>query len=125
MRTASFFHKGEPVAKARPRAEIRYKDGKPYPHIYTPDTTTQHETDLGWAFKANNPGWEPLTGKVSISIAFRTTNHKTDWDNLAKTVCDALNHIAWNDDRQIYDVTIFVNRVDDDPQTYVWIQADE
>lgn len=30
-----------------------------------------------------------------------------DSDNIAKSVCDALNKVAWKDDSQIYDIQVF------------------
>jgi Holliday junction resolvase RusA-like endonuclease len=114
---------GEPVAKSRPKVEIRYKNGRPYPHVYTPDTTAQAEIDLGWAFKNANTGWEPLTGPIRIKMLFVTNLAKGgDWDNYAKTVCDALNGIAWLDDSQILEAEVTIRRGSGwFPQTSVWI----
>jgi len=45
---------------------------------------------------------KPLAGPVLLAVDFyRETAHACDLDNLIKTVSDALNGIAYEDDRQI------------------------
>ncbi len=44
---------------------------------------------------------KPLAGKVNITYKFFTDNWRLDIDNMEKLVNDALNGVAWLDDRQI------------------------
>ena len=43
---------------------------------------------------------EPLREPVLVLVEFGIT-HPRDWDNGLKDACDALNGIAWDDDRRI------------------------
>lgn len=102
---------GEPVPKARPRMT---KTG----HVYTPKRTKEQEERIRAEWIAKN-GNEPLTGCVVLKAVFymgipkniskekramlkvsRPTK-RPDIDNLAKLVIDALNGVAYVDDKQI------------------------
>lgn len=83
---------GNPIPKARPRVV----NG----HAYTPRETRQAEQDIRTAAKLS--GVRRLSGDIKLSVAFyRSSAHACDVDNLAKLVQDALNGIAYEDDRQI------------------------
>ena len=98
----------EPRAKARPRTVY---DGGRY-KTYTPETTKQAEKDLGKQWVG-----PPTEGSIEVVILLADTFvevtvipcdppscrklNRGDIDNYAKLVMDALNKIAWNDDRQI------------------------
>lgn len=97
------------IPKARPRMT---KAGG----VYTPNRTKEFEYQIGALCKRFFP--TPYEGKLEVIIVctFKPSkteldNDKTiygkhctkhgDWDNLAKSICDGLNGIAYNDDRQI------------------------
>lgn len=118
----------EPRPKERPRAKvIKTKSGSYIAQIYTPSTTEDYEKKIRseW-IKAC--GEDVFTGPVVVRIHFRmpipksTTKAKRaemlarkirptvkpDIDNLAKSVLDALNGVAYKDDSQI--VTTLVKK---------------
>lgn len=97
----------EPKPKARPRMT---RSG----HTYTPKETKDFENALKLAFKSAYKG-KPLTGPVSIDCELFFTRpkkskydypSKCDADNCFKAVADALNGLAWIDDRQLCSIVI-------------------
>lgn len=92
---------GEPVPKGRPRV---YNG-----HGITPKRTLEAEAFIRRMWISQFPDMQPLTGDIHISIDFYMPDrHVKDWDNLAKLVTDALNGVAYADDRQI--VTAIVTK---------------
>ena len=107
---------GEPVAKARPRMT---RSG----HVYTPDKTTKAENAIRRAWQEKHGSM--IEGPVAVSVVFMLkmpTNwskakkmlaqdqevlptKKPDVDNLVKTVFDALNGLAYDDDKQIVELS--------------------
>lgn len=104
---------GEPVAKGRPRVT---KFG-----TYTPQKTVNYENLIKLSFKG-----EKLTGQLKMAVKayfaipkstskkkrkqmveeeIRPTK-KPDCDNVLKIICDALNTIAYDDDKQIVEANI-------------------
>ncbi|WP_438979956.1 RusA family crossover junction endodeoxyribonuclease [Polynucleobacter sp.] len=61
---------------------------------------------VGWSFKSQNPGFLPLEGKLRINLFF---NSGHDWDNVCKGIFDALQGIAYTNDRQIKDAHIIAS----------------
>lgn len=114
---------GHPVAKGRPRCG-RSPTGKIM--AYTPKETTQAEQIVALSWKAQH-GLDPLTGPLRVTLTFlEGTGHKAqDVDNLAKLVLDALNRIAWEDDRQVeaLQAEVFRNRAE--PQTRILVEEME
>lgn len=113
MRVFTFTAEGEPVTKGRPRCTCT-REGKV--HVYTDDKTAQAELDVQWAFKAAYPGHELLDGPLSVLMTFctdkdRRTRTSADIDNYVKLVMDALNGVAWVDDRQILHLTAHLSPV--------------
>lgn len=127
---------GEPVAKARPR--FNTKTGV----AYTPKRTRSFETIVREV--AYNKIVDVLTGPVRMEIVFcfpRPKNKiwktkpmprewkltRPDWDNLGKSVCDALNGIAYIDDSQIVDIRIrkYICAGDEKPHTEIVIEEVE
>lgn len=104
---------GSPTGKARPRV-TRYG-------TYTPEKTRAYEALVRLRFREVAPEWELLRGPVAVTIEAvfsappRCTKKqraailrgeeeplkKPDIDNIAKIVLDALNGVAWVDDKQI------------------------
>lgn len=107
---------GEIVTKARPRARV--VNGK-YAQIYTPNKTVVYENLVKLSYTdqvGKYYGDEPLF--VSIDAFFvcpdslkkyqdnlKCTNHK-DLDNIAKTILDALNGVAYKDDKQVCELEV-------------------
>jgi len=89
---------GIAVAKERHR-----HDGD---HTYTPRRTREFQDDVGWAAKVARV--KPRNGKIAVTLHFYGC--KGDADNLAKSVLDALNGIAYRDDRQVVELHVFVER---------------
>jgi len=123
MTVLAFTVPGDPVPKERPRLG---RDG----NVYTPRATKDAERAIGEWFKATNPGADPLTVPVSVTMTFRCAprdvrvgkGRHQDIDNLQKTVLDALNRIAWTDDALVVTVVARVIRGSDDPGTDVRIE---
>ena len=114
-----------PVAEPRKRVRIRKtRDGKSFSQLYTPGSDPVN------AFKATArifasmalKRMAPLGGPLKLSLVFvmpRTQNQiwktkpmpriwhdkKPDFDNLEKSVCDALKGLVWIDDSQICSVS--------------------
>ena len=108
------FIPGRPVPKARPRAAVGSKSGKPF--MYTPKKTQNAEYMLkrfGADWMRRN-GWTSLwLGPMRLTVYFMTEKPKKWWpgkeptalcfgdcDNLVKTVKDGLNGVVYKDDSQ-------------------------
>jgi Holliday junction resolvase RusA-like endonuclease len=105
---------GEPVAKGRPRVTSRGI-------TYTPAKTKNYETLVKELYWSAYQGQEMLSGPLQIKVeaylkipksasktkkkrmiqGFERPTKKPDFDNLAKSVTDALNGIAYDDDAAI------------------------
>lgn len=114
QKTASFTVLGEPQSKARPRFNTFTKTA------YTPAKTQAYETKVRKAY-IDTCGDQKLNGEIEAYIYFYFTipkskpkkfrqqatslqigcTNKKDLDNLEKTVLDALNGVAYDDDHQI------------------------
>ncbi len=109
---------GDPVAKGRPRATTIGGHAR----LYTPAKTVSYERRIREAAEA--AGVQPIEGPVYLAIycywqwpkskerkrnpreaAWRDSG--PDADNVAKAVADALNGVAYQDDRQVCDLRVF------------------
>jgi len=89
---------GRPVPKQRPR----FGRGG---HVYTPSKTKQYEELVGWYAKQCIP--EPISENIALHIRVYVKNNVfPDIDNIAKSIMDGLNGIAYNDDKQVACLTI-------------------
>ena len=87
---------GEPKSKGRPRMT---KTG----HTYTPKKTRQAEVAVQLAWELS--GGQKLNGPLVLQCQFYVgTKRRKDIDNLVKTVQDALNKRAYDDDDQIVEL---------------------
>ena len=112
---------GKPFAKQRPRASRRGR----ITAIYTPKETVNYENLVKYSYFEENgdtklegpleseivatfPIPQSVSKKKYIDMIEGREYHtkKPDCDNIAKICLDALNHIAFNDDSQITDLTI-------------------
>jgi Holliday junction resolvase RusA-like endonuclease len=112
------FIPGEPIAQ--PRVKVSTKNG--FARAYTERDHPIHAYKQAIGLAYVNAGGEVLEGPVSIKIVCwfeRPKDHskrrrqqpepkttKPDADNLAKGILDALNEIAYNDDGQVYRLTV-------------------
>lgn len=118
MRKLELIVEGEVVGKARPRV-TRYG-------AYTPAKTKNYERAIQLAFQNKYKGLVPLKKPLRMEIDCymyipkNTSNirrkrknakeilpdKKPDFDNMAKSITDALNGLAYEDDNQIVDARI-------------------
>lgn len=87
-------HLGEPMPKQRPRLSRG--------HVYTPESTKQHQASIAACVREQLPQCPSKTAAFGLRVVFYVKTHqRKDVDNCIKTVLDALNKIAFNDDSQI------------------------
>jgi Holliday junction resolvase RusA-like endonuclease len=60
----------------------------------------------GWL--AKDAYREPLSGPVAVKILAYMPPRRMDADNVLKVLLDALNGVAWEDDRQVTDLQIIL-----------------
>lgn len=94
---------GEPFSKQRARVTRR--------GTYTPKVTVAAEAVVTASFRRAHPQHRP-TAKGSVAwevglVVYRYERHGRDVDNLIKTVLDALNGHAWEDDADVETLTHF------------------
>ena len=108
----SFFVEGKPQGKARPR----FSRG----HTYTPKTTVEYEKKIASAYNGDmlcGALWLDVTAFFGVPKSYTKKQKeaikngdlpqkKPDADNIAKVVLDALNGVAYEDDKQVVRVTI-------------------
>ena len=110
---------GKPQPKQRPRFN-KYTGA-----TYTPKETRLYETEVKYYFLRDNPRARKLDGAVSVRIdayfeppksTAKTVREKMylgvirpakkpDADNIIKSICDALNGLAYVDDGQVVSVS--------------------
>ena len=89
---------GRAVPKARPRLG---RGGR----VYTPKKIREYEELVGWYAKQYIP--EPLEGDIELHVKVYVKNNVfPDIDNIAKSIMDGLNGVAYKDDRQVACLTI-------------------
>ncbi len=114
-----FIVEGEPQGKARPRFSRRSGT------VYTPAKTAKYEKQIKAAFLAAGGEMFPIDNYVSVMINayfsipksymkgkrlackhnINRPAKKPDVDNILKAVLDALNGMAYKDDKQVIEVT--------------------
>jgi crossover junction endodeoxyribonuclease RusA len=107
---------GNPIPKERPRVVKG--------HTYTPKRTLDAEQVVKlYARRARVPR---LSGHVKLTASFfRDSAQPCDLDNLVKLVSDALNGIAFGDDRQIVWLSALKAIDRENPRTIVEIEQVE
>lgn len=111
---------GEPFGKQRPR------HSRVSGTTYTPKETKLHEQLIQWAYRRSG-GYKFSEGsqlRISIFAVMGIPKSaakykradmlsgkirpvkKPDWDNIGKLVCDALNGVAYDDDKCICDARV-------------------
>ena len=132
---------GAPFGKQRPKFTSRGKFGK----AVTPEKTVNYETFVkllynekygAMSFDAEEP--LKMTIRAYMQIPFSKSNKqkklmkenilrptkKPDWDNIGKIIGDALNAIAYPDDKQIVEAHI-VKFFDENPRVEIEIEKIE
>lgn len=110
----SFVVRGEVRGKPRPRFSSRGGFGR----AYTPSNYMKYERSIANAYL--EAGGKKFSGAVSVSIFIHRElpksrpkrllaeldTAKPDIDNVAKAVLDALNGVAYEDDRQVVSLNV-------------------
>ena len=117
---AEFTIPGEPFGKQRPR------HSRASGTTYTPRETKLHEQLIQWEFRKQCRDRFPEGAQVRVIITavmsipkstpkyrradmlsgkIRPTK-KPDWDNIGKLVCDALNGVAYDDDKCVCEAVV-------------------
>jgi len=107
---------GTPVPKGRPRMG---RNG----NVYTPRRTAEYEADIGNEWIALSPRPQPLWGDVRVDVTVHEGPRVADADNYLKAVLDALNTLAWLDDKQVVEATVRVCRSAPEPRLEVTVEA--
>lgn len=128
-----FIVDGKPQGKQRPRFSRISKT------VYTPRETINYETQIALAFKAGGGRRIPEGQCVSVSVtAFFPVpksyskgkrkaciggdirpDKKPDIDNVLKVVLDALNGLAYDDDKQV--IEAICRKYYTDGDGYLWV----
>jgi crossover junction endodeoxyribonuclease RusA len=103
------------VPKGRPRVTTN--------GTYTPERTKAWEAKVGWEFVELH-GKPLIEGEVLMALTFSGARAAQDVDNLAKGVLDALNGIAYADDRQVTRL-VADKIVGGKPETRIMVMARE
>lgn len=126
-----FFVPGKPTPKGRPRCTC--KGGKP--RMYTPASTVVWEKMVATLARHHWQG-EPLDCPAWVRIEIRQHDPKCtegepahkmrcDVDNVAKSVLDALNGIAYVDDRRVTRLEVVKHKTRGEGGVWVEIKEDE
>lgn len=136
----SFIVPGEPAGKGRHRASVVAG----HVHTYTPAATANYENliklcfmdaliEAGIKWELNGeyavtviayfsiPKSKPKTWKILAAEKVIRPTKKPDNDNILKSVCDALNGIAWRDDSHVADTRVRKVYTDREPMVSVTI----
>lgn len=124
MQPLVFSLAGDPRGKGRPRTSVRGG----FARVYTDAATRKYEASVRAVAVGVMAGRAPMDGALSVSLRFRLAPPKSmtkrerasvlagesaylgriDLDNAAKAVLDAMNAVAFHDDRQI--VRLFLTK---------------
>lgn len=122
MKSVLIVIEGLPVAKGRPKFARRGN----FVTTYTPEKTREYENRVAIEARIAMRGMEPMTRPVKIDIQIflpipasytkakaqscregkTVPTKKPDWENVAKSVCDAFNGVVWLDDSQVTDAHV-------------------
>lgn len=120
MMKVSFVVKGKPVGKQRPRTVRNKYTGKTI--TYTPDATKLFESNVAKRYKrmSNYVFKDGVAMSIFVYVkrpkrqTYKYPTVKPDTDNIAKTILDGLNGVAYNDDKQVIKLSIEKFYDDDD-----------
>ena len=109
---------GRPVPKGRPRLGVSGRKA----FVYTPPATREYEKLVGWV--ARCAGCRPVKMPVAVVLDVYI-KRKLDADNLAKSILDGLNGIAYEDDDQVVELLVRKHRVNKKTDERVEIEIKE
>jgi len=109
---------GRPVPKGRPRLGVRGRKA----FVYTPPDTKEYEKLVGWIAKCS--GCRPVDGPVAVDLDIYV-RIRMDLDNVAKSVLDGLNGIAYQDDGQVVELLVRKHKVKREEEERVEIEIRE
>lgn len=112
MTAYHFVVPGPPIPKGRPR----FGSG----HTYTPKRTEDHERKIA-VYALNSKVKCSAKPLIVECWFFLDTHRRVDVDNLGKAVCDGLNRVAWKDDAQIIDLSLYKRYDKEYPRTMITI----
>ena len=122
MKSVLIVIEGLPVAKGRPKFARRGN----FVTTYTPEKTREYENRVAIEARTAMRGMGLMTRPVKIDIQIflpiptsyskakaqacregkTVPTKKPDWENVAKSVCDAFNGVVWLDDSQVTDAHV-------------------
>lgn len=127
---------GQPVSKLRPRMT---RNG----HTYTPEKTVRYEKlvrDMWKVYGSENFGESPIRMEIDLYMKIPKSESKKkkeqmlnglikhtkkpDIDNVAKSIIDGINGLAYKDDSQIIELTV-EKRYSDEPMAVVILESVE
>jgi len=119
---------GEPLGKGRPRSAIMHKrDGSAFIRVYTPKETEAYEDHIRTLAKvaANQARWAPSASarfRVLVTIYRTHEGRGPDADNVLKLALDAMNKIAFPDDRYVRELAAVVRQDKANPRLVVTVE---
>jgi crossover junction endodeoxyribonuclease RusA len=120
----NFVVPGAPVPFARART---YRDArKARVRTVTPVRTRSYEAVVRdrAQLAAHQERWRIVPGDVyELWLAVYRTERKGDWGNFGKAVSDALNGVAWRDDRYVEDAHVRLRVDAAQPRVEITIEA--
>lgn len=90
---------GRPVPAVRMTQRSKYKSKQAQRYL-------QYKLDVGWAARAAKVQMIKTDVHLTAKAYLHLGSKDMDVDNLAKSFLDALNGIAWIDDRQVTKITV-------------------
>lgn len=90
---------GRPVPAVRMTQRSKYKSKQAQRYL-------QYKIDVGWAAREQKVKMHHSDVTVAARAHLHLGSRDMDIDNLAKSLLDGLNGIAWVDDRQVVKLTI-------------------
>jgi crossover junction endodeoxyribonuclease RusA len=110
---------GVPVPKERPRV-VTGRGRRP--HAFTPARTRDYEQLVAGLALAR--GVRRIDGPVKLSVSFWCQDaRRRDLDNLVKSIKDALNGVAWQDDSQVVELHATKGIDRDYPRVFIRIES--
>lgn len=126
----------------QPKGRPRFARRGAYVKTYTPKATKDSEEYIRAEYLRQTRQKQPLEGAVNVCIEFHYAppkgtsktqtvemlmgkihrTKKPDIDNLEKTILDALNGVAWVDDKQIIELHA-IKKYDSQDYTIIYVEA--
>ena len=88
---------------------------------YTPKETVEYEALIGWHWRGPRGHEGPVA--VTVEVYEGPKQHAGDLDNYVKIALDALNKLAWRDDKQVVRVLGTISRGDSNPRMKISVES--